>query len=350
MSGRTWQDNAAEFGALVKQGKDVRLALLVACSVEPGKGNGGDRRSSDFQAREHVPDPSEKASMGDFARLALGAETARDRVSRHFKVWERMAAANTEVPAAETLVPNDAATFGEVSEKVQELFAEEFLTYTTENPTGGRPRDSKPTDAAKIIELRGAEAVVAAMTPEVRDSLLGATRRAAAVEALTGEYFSTADVDRMRSDPALLAQLEDAVEIYISAEDKWGQGDEGSTGAAIRWTDKLRESYSAAFPDTEVAREFNEEYPPASEGTRPRHDLPPEPIELSWAPQRYTPGTTPRDQLMRIRGGIEWFDKHPDAVNDVVKDSLRMLSNDLTAIIEGEQIAEAFEDFLAELS
>lgn len=40
---RTWHDNAAEFGALTCQGKDVRLAVLVACSVEKGKGTGSNQ-------------------------------------------------------------------------------------------------------------------------------------------------------------------------------------------------------------------------------------------------------------------------------------------------------------------
>lgn len=39
---RTWKDNAVEFGSLTKQGYGVRLAVLVACSVESvGRGNAG---------------------------------------------------------------------------------------------------------------------------------------------------------------------------------------------------------------------------------------------------------------------------------------------------------------------
>jgi len=160
---RTWQDNAHEYGALTKQGKDVRLALLVACSVR-NNGKGGN-------ARTRIG--SEKTTMAEFAREALGRDTARERVSRHLQVWERMAQAGA-VPSAAEMTPTDAVEFGEVIETVQEEFSAEFARLTGERPTGGRPRDSQPEVAAAIIERRGAEAVVGAMTPTQRQEVAAA--------------------------------------------------------------------------------------------------------------------------------------------------------------------------------
>jgi hypothetical protein len=163
---RTWQDNAHEFGALTRQGKDVRLALLVACSVEKGKGNGGSQTL-----------PNGKVSAVVFSREALNTANA-NRVLRHLAAWNKMHAAG-HVPAANTLDPTDADTFGEVSEEVQAAFAEAFTSMTSERPTGGRPRDSRPEDAVAIIEKRGAEEVVKSMTSKQRAAMANAIESSA---------------------------------------------------------------------------------------------------------------------------------------------------------------------------
>lgn len=73
---RTWQDNAEEFAALSRQGKDLRLAVLVACSVEerhtPGR----------------HPKDTLKASAREFAMLA---NTGHHRITRHLEAWNRLA-------------------------------------------------------------------------------------------------------------------------------------------------------------------------------------------------------------------------------------------------------------------
>jgi hypothetical protein len=81
---RTADDNAIEFGALARQGKNVRLALLVACSVDKGSGNGRPPKGTGATAPLSV-----KVSARDFGRRA---ETTKDRVARHLAAWDRMAA------------------------------------------------------------------------------------------------------------------------------------------------------------------------------------------------------------------------------------------------------------------
>jgi len=83
---RTWKDNAHEYGALVKQGEDVRLALLVACSVTKRNGQG--------QRTDLLPDgkrsADEKVSGVEFAKEALGTKNP-NRVLRHLAAWDRIA-------------------------------------------------------------------------------------------------------------------------------------------------------------------------------------------------------------------------------------------------------------------
>jgi hypothetical protein len=171
---RTWQDNAHEFGALTRQGKDFRLAMLVACSVYYRKGM---RRPSDADILQ-MQNMSKTTAMA-FGEAALGSKTATARVLRHLEVWNRMAAAGHVLPA-DALDPTDAADYlGEVSEEVQAAFAEAFTSMTSERPTGGRPRDSRPEDAVAIIEKRGAEEVVKSMTSQQRAAMANAIESSA---------------------------------------------------------------------------------------------------------------------------------------------------------------------------
>lgn len=185
MTQRTWQDNAAEYGALTKQGKDVRLALLVACSVRNG-GKGGNARTRIAM---------EKTTLVEFARMALGRDTARERVRRHLSVWERMAATGAVPPAAD-MTPADALDFGEVIEAVQDEFAAAFAEETNEKPSGGRPRDAQPEAAVSIIERRGADEVVQQMSPQTRRQMRRALNEADLPEPEDYSDIDTSDVEQ----------------------------------------------------------------------------------------------------------------------------------------------------------
>lgn len=194
---RTWQDNAREFGALTRQGKDVRLALLVACSVV--KGRGGPRT---------VANATVKVSAREFGEYALGSGDAAKRVLRHLDAWDRMAEL-AAVPTSSTLTPADAETFGEVSEEVQEQFAIAFSSITAEKPTGGRPRDSRPEDAAKIIEQRGTKAVAEAMTDAQKTAMREHLQREH-VDAYKAEHPTPPGTPEGKASAAALLAANDA--------------------------------------------------------------------------------------------------------------------------------------------
>lgn len=102
---RTVQDNATEFGRITKQGQDVHLALLVACSVE--KGTAGRPRN------HRVRDDSQKVSAQEFARAA--GSTA-DRVLRHLAAWDRMVENGWSNVDRDMLIPADVDTI-EITDK-----------------------------------------------------------------------------------------------------------------------------------------------------------------------------------------------------------------------------------------
>lgn len=145
---RTWQDNADEFAALDK-GEGWAFAVLVACSVE--KGTAG---RPVIGAR--APISQSKTSARDFADRA---KTSHDRVLRYLRAWDK--AANDYrpdmLPSVE-LKPGDVLTAWHPDIPWKEADGGYY-----EPVSGGRPRDGKPEDAAKIIEKRGAAEVIAAL-------------------------------------------------------------------------------------------------------------------------------------------------------------------------------------------
>ncbi len=118
MQNRTWKDNATEWVALGKQGKNVRLALLVACSV---------KRSSSGSPEDG------KATVTEFAEL-VGTTPAR--IMRHLDAWNE-AAKQQLCPPSNGLFPQDAARL-----TVQVPSEEQFSSLYDASKSGGRPRAS----------------------------------------------------------------------------------------------------------------------------------------------------------------------------------------------------------------
>lgn len=123
---RTWETNAEEFDQLMKQGKSARLALLVACSVDPTSKGGRPKTVAD----ETVP---VKVSASAFARRA---KTTADRILRHYQAWEKVANSKDHlVPLASTLKPASAEKFGEITPEAQVMFDAEYRQIVREmNP------------------------------------------------------------------------------------------------------------------------------------------------------------------------------------------------------------------------
>lgn len=167
---RTAQQNAAEFGALTKQGKDMRLALLVACSVERGVGGRGNTGVS--QSRN-----STKLSGAEFAKQA---GTSADRVLRHLTAWNKFAKL-TGLPVAADLTPNEAVTL-DITEEQAEVFANE-IDLDSKNGGGG---SQKAKDIASNTGAMGeaiksnskvaaaAAAALAQVSPEALADLVAA--------------------------------------------------------------------------------------------------------------------------------------------------------------------------------
>jgi len=172
--------DAREFGLHVKQG-GWRLGLLVARNVKKGVGQGARLH------RDH--DEVAKVSASEFARAA---GTTADRVLRYLNAWEKAADARV-VAHADELVPG---------QEVRGLNVEKlppWEDYFDASGAGGRPRDAKPEDAAKIL---------ARATPEVRAQIIAPvldpkTAKAMqdteeGIEATT--TLSDAETDRMRRE------------------------------------------------------------------------------------------------------------------------------------------------------
>lgn len=145
---RTWEDNAAEFAAL-DQGEGWPFAVLVACSVEKtAAGRPG------IVSVETI-----KVSARAFAEVA---GTSPARVLRYLEAWNRAADNNKVIPSSE-LEPGDAL-------KIDTPDIPFKTFYSVPDNAGGRTMGNVKT-AVDTIEKRGAEAIVRALTPEVRAEL-----------------------------------------------------------------------------------------------------------------------------------------------------------------------------------
>ena len=126
---RTWEVNAQEFAALTKQGKDARLALLVACSVEKGS-RGGDRKSK-----------GNHPLKVDATAFAGTAGTDHKRVLRHLDAWNAVAneRAGWHRLLSENLGPDDADAVN-VPQGFIDRFNEKDLTGRTDAQRAGDVR------------------------------------------------------------------------------------------------------------------------------------------------------------------------------------------------------------------
>ena len=149
MESRTWSENADEYRALTRQGKDVRLALLVACSVEKGK-RGGDRKSKEARSN---PDRG-LIGKGNAEAFAKKAGTSGDRVLRHLAAWD-VFAAETGYPLAAELAPSDAVGL-DITEAHAAVWDD--LSFEKLADEGVIPRSgSRPRSTIKEITDKAAE-------------------------------------------------------------------------------------------------------------------------------------------------------------------------------------------------
>ena len=168
---RTWQDNADEFAEL-DQGDGWPFAVLVACSVEKGAGEGGrhDHRNDRY---------GDKTSASVFAERA---GTSAPRVLRFLEAWNMIAQGESDMKPSAGLTPGDVFTAWHPDVPWKEIYK-----VPADKPSGGRPRDSKPKDAVAIVRKHGPAAVLDEMEPEETEQLRKELE--ARVRPIGGEEF-----------------------------------------------------------------------------------------------------------------------------------------------------------------
>ena len=222
---RTWEDNAHEFGALSKQGVDVRLAVLVATSVEQGAGQGA---RADLVT--NVTKSGAKVSARQFAEAA---GTSAPRIIRHLDAWNRAAEAGLCEPSA-GLTPA-AATDTDLLVPDEDDFK---AVFTVPDNAGGRTMGNIKT-AVTTIEKRGAAAVIDALEPETVAEIARA--------AITKTDPITRDeiVRESKPEPIMAAPKHGTASKEIDAADKRRRDGEGLTWVLV--DDALEDVHSDAL-------------------------------------------------------------------------------------------------------
>jgi hypothetical protein len=169
---RTWQQNAEEF-ALLDQGEGWPFAILVACSVEKGVGDGRPRKTS---ANAEV---SGKASIVAFAARA---GTSQDRVRRYLEAWNNAAKAG-HCPSSTELGPADvdAVAYPALGWREHYAASNATMTYSTKGTTrSAKALLRRSPEAAEDIMSDQTVADRLLDTPAGRDRVEKAARKVAA--------------------------------------------------------------------------------------------------------------------------------------------------------------------------
>jgi len=160
---RSWEDNAHEFKALSKQGYDVRLGVLVACSV--GKG----------------------AGQTTAVRFAAKAGCSTHTVARYQKAWDKMVQAGWDLPR-DKMAPAMA--------ELEDLIPEQFVIEWDALPKGGHV-----SVADELGISPGAAAIVNSSAANLKAAVLASPKIAAAAEeALVQRWQQEGRAPRHRSD------------------------------------------------------------------------------------------------------------------------------------------------------
>jgi len=200
---RTWQDNAKEFAEL-DQGEGWPFAILIACSVEKGEGNGVRKDRSSLSDRKGL-----KTSAAEFATKA---GTSAARVLRYLETWERYADKG-KVPHVVELTPDRAHWVVAPEIPWRKQHGGEYEVPAGTESGAGTVRSAKSA-IKKDPEL--AKELMA--DPEVRDAIEqaiveehlapGTDERVAEVQEITKR-----SQERDRNDP-----LKDEIDIRIAAD------------------------------------------------------------------------------------------------------------------------------------
>ncbi|MEU7336685.1 hypothetical protein [Streptomyces sp. NPDC007074] len=175
--------DAQKFGVHARSGGWV-FGLMVARSVQPGQGHGGDRSSLDYQRSERT-DGNSGFNKVSAKRFAAMSGTSSTRVMRFYRAWERAVSAGV-VPDFDDLVPGQ-----DIELPKTELWGEYFTRY--EQSTDRRESIAEQAEAAGTSYTEAMK--VAGNPAALRTAILGDPR--------TAEAARKALADRLEDDAAL---------------------------------------------------------------------------------------------------------------------------------------------------
>jgi hypothetical protein len=265
---RTAEENAREFGRHEKYG-GWALALLVACSVEPGEGRTAGLRRGTTTPRRLDRDDGKKMSAAEFARKA---GTTNDRVLRFLTAWESHAKDGV-VPKARTLSPSDAEDYewdfsdaGDWNEHYSGGFA-------SPGSAGGIIDRNIKAASTPAERAKAAEAALDRMNEQTQweieqailrrraedgraarrlDEAVGEHRRREGRRSIATALESDEATDELRRAASALARAE-------SARQEFGISDHAAERAALKRVDHFREMYGTDGRFSKNDREFLEE-------------------------------------------------------------------------------------------
>ncbi|MEU4113794.1 hypothetical protein AB0F71_04790 [Kitasatospora sp. NPDC028055] len=145
------------------------LGFFVACQVEIGRGNGGDRRTD--QRFDRNAETSTKISASEFARRA---NTTAKRVLRYYRAWEAAAEAGVVALGPDKLYPGH--------EPLELPDADDWPLYYRSRSTSGSSEDRQQAiaDQAAAEGIRPTMALVIAENPTALRAAIMADPKTAA--------------------------------------------------------------------------------------------------------------------------------------------------------------------------
>lgn len=202
---RTAEQNADEFRALTRQGKDLRLALLVACSVERRAGQG---------ARQQLLSDQKEVAARKISGLSFAerAGTTAARILLHLDKWNELADKRNDVPHADTLTPDDVESVELGDEAVRAWEKQAFYDKgraVTNNPAAVGQALTSPDFMTKVLD-KADEATRVGIAAAVADMIAGNPDIARTIAADPAAHVAVAaarnriDDEKGARDPAAL--------------------------------------------------------------------------------------------------------------------------------------------------
>lgn len=157
--GRTWEDNAIEYGQIAGYGGEIRLAVLAVCSAESGI-RGANNRVSSSESKVSVRMFAAKAGVSAY------------RVQRHLGAWDRVRGQHPRGFTDRAKLHPSSIVKILISDKYVEAFERAYREEVREHPQGGK----NGSTARSALPESTIETLVSTATPSQLNKLAKATR------------------------------------------------------------------------------------------------------------------------------------------------------------------------------